>query len=87
MYDAEDRFMVGNELNRYKIGSVTEGLKRNDDGTLTIRISHKKPTDANHLANWLPAPDGFFMLQARLYEPEDSIVKGEFKLPEVDRIE
>ena len=69
MYDAKDRFMVGNEINRYKIGSVTEGLKRNDDGTLTIYVSHAKPTDPTHLANWLPAPDDYFMLQARLYEP------------------
>ena len=87
MYDAQDRFMVENEIKRYKIGSVTEGLIRNDDGTLTIYISHKKPTDPTQLANWLPAPDGYFMLQARLYEPEDSIVKGEFKLPEMDRVE
>lgn len=87
MYDAQDRFMVDNEINRYKIGSVTEGLDRNEDGTLTIYISHKRPTDPTHLANWLPAPDGYFMLQARLYEPDDSIVKGEFKLPEMNRIE
>ncbi|MCE3014716.1 MAG: DUF1214 domain-containing protein [Pirellula sp.] len=87
MYDAQDRFMVENEIKRYKIGSVTEGLIRNDDGTLTIYISHKKPTDPTQLANWLPAPNGYFMLQARLYEPEDSIVKGEFKLPDMDRVE
>ena len=87
MYDAKDRFMVGNEINRYKIGSVTEGLIRNDDGTLTIYVSHAKPTDPAQLANWLPAPDDYFMLQARLYEPEESIVKGEFKLPEMDRVE
>ena len=87
MYDAEDRFMVENEIKRYKIGTVTEDLKRNDDGTLTIYISHKKPTDATHLANWLPAPDDYFMLQCRLYEPEDSVVEGQFKLPEMDRVE
>jgi hypothetical protein len=87
MYDAEDRFMVQNEINRQKIGSVTQGLKPNEDGTLTIHISHKKPTDPNQLANWLPAPDGYFMLQARLYEPEESVVKGEFKLPDMDRVE
>lgn len=87
MYDAQDRFMVENEIKRYKIGSVTEGLERNNNGTLTIYVSHKKPTDVTHLANWLPAPDGYFMLQARLYEPDESIVKGEFKLPEMDRVE
>ena len=87
LYDAQDRFMVGNEIGRYKIGSVTKGLERNKDGTLTIHVSHRKPTDPTRLANWLPAPDGEFMLQARLYEPEPSVVKGEFKLPQLDRIE
>ncbi|MEM8666113.1 MAG: DUF1214 domain-containing protein [Planctomycetota bacterium] len=87
MYDAEDRFMVENELKRYKIGTVTDGLKRNNDGSLTIYFSHEKPADASRLTNWLPAPDDFFMLQCRLYEPEESVVKGEFKLPEMDRIE
>lgn len=87
MYDAQDRFMVENGIKRYKIGSVTEGLKRNEDGTLTIHISHKKPTDARQLANWLPAPDDYFMLQCRLYEPEESVVEGAFKLPQVDPVE
>ena len=87
VYDAEDRFMVENEIKRFKIGTVTDGLKRNDDGTLTIYVSHKKPTDATHIANWLPAPDDYFMLQCRLYKPENSVVQGKFKLPEMDRVE
>lgn len=28
-----------------------------------------------------------FMLQCRLYEPEKSVVEGEFKLPEMERVE
>ena len=86
MYDAEDRFMVQNEINRYKIGSTTEGLIRNADGSLTISISHARPSDTMQLANWLPAPDGGFMLQVRLYEPSMEVVEGRFALPEMHKL-
>jgi len=86
MYDDVDRFMVDNEIDRYKIGTVTEGLQRNDDGTLTVYVAHDRPSDPKRLANWLPAPDGNFMLQIRLYEPFESVVEGEFQLPELYRI-
>ncbi len=83
MYDAKDRFMVENEIGRQKVGSVTKGLKRNDDGSLTIHISNSRPSDDTRLANWLPAPEGDFMLQCRLYEPDASVVRGDFQLPQV----
>ncbi|PWJ43747.1 hypothetical protein BC781_10193 [Sediminitomix flava] len=87
MYDAKDRFMVENEIDRYKIGSMTEGLKRNDDGSVTIIISNKKPKNKKMRANWLPAPADDFMLQFRLYEPEEVIYKGEYELPQLYKIE
>ena len=86
MYDDVDRFMVENPINRHKIGSTTEDLILNDDGSLTIHISHEEPTDPKASANWLPAPDGQFMLQIRLYEPEASVVTGQFELPQLYRI-
>ena len=86
MYDAQDRFMVKNDINRYKIGSMTEGLMYNDDGTLTIHISHDKPSDATQQANWLPAPDDNFMLQIRLYEPDEVVFSGAYELPEMYKV-
>lgn len=86
MYDDIDRFMVENEINRYKVGTTTEGLVRNDDGTLTVHIAHQRPNDPKQLANWLPAPDGNFMLQIRLYEPLKEVVEGEFQLPQLYKI-
>lgn len=85
-YDDVDRFMVDNEINRYKIGSTTDGLQRNDDGSLTVYIASEKPDDAKRLANWLPAPKGNFMLQIRLYEPQEAVVTGDFALPQLKRI-
>lgn len=59
----------------------------NNDGSLTVFISKDMPSDAKRLANWLPAPDGNFMLQIRLYEPLDSVVSGDFELPQLNKIE
>ncbi|GAL34658.1 putative exported protein [Vibrio maritimus] len=83
MYDAQDRFMVENAIDRFKIGSMTEDLVYNKDGSLTITISHQEPTDATERANWLPAPNDSFMLQVRLYEPKESVYTGQFSLPEM----
>ena len=87
MYDDTDRFMVENEINRYKVGTTTEGLQRNDDGSLTVYIAHQRPTDSKRIANWLPAPDGNFMLQIRLYEPLEHVVRGDFELPQLKRVD
>ncbi|WP_420848122.1 DUF1214 domain-containing protein, partial [Photobacterium sanctipauli] len=45
------------------------------------------PSDEKKLANWLPAPNDGFMLQVRLYEPEEKVVNGEFELPEMYKVE
>ncbi|KXX69586.1 hypothetical protein AVL50_16085 [Flammeovirga sp. SJP92] len=86
MYDAEDRFMVDNEIDRYKVGSMTEGMVYNKDGSLTIYISHEKPKNKKQLKNWLPAPNADFMLQCRLYEPNQRVVDGKFHLPELYKV-
>ncbi|MEM9326953.1 MAG: DUF1214 domain-containing protein, partial [Bacteroidota bacterium] len=87
MYDAVDRFMVQNEIDRYKVASMTEGLVYNEDGSLTIYISYARPNDPKQLANWLPAPNDDFMLQCRLYEPKQAVVDGGFKLPDLFKID
>lgn len=76
MYDAQDRFMVENEINRYKVGSLSDHLVYNDDGSLTVYISSEKPTDSKRLANWLPAPKDGFMLQIRMYEPKPEVYQA-----------
>ncbi|GAM66859.1 phosphatidylserine decarboxylase [Vibrio sp. JCM 19236] len=86
MYDAQDRFMVENEINRYKVGSLSDHLVYNDDGSLTVYISSEKPTDSKRLANWLPAPKDGFMLQIRMYEPKPEVYQGKFELPEMYKV-
>ena len=83
MYD-EDNLFIENEFGRYSIGSTTDGLKSNPDGSLTITIQKDRPTDPS---NWLPAPDGPFNVTMRLYGPAPSVLDGSYRLPAVQRVD
>jgi hypothetical protein len=61
--------MVENPIKRYSIGDRTRGLKYGEDGSLTLCIQHKAP-GAEKESNWLPCPDGPFMLALRNYWPD-----------------
>jgi hypothetical protein len=67
------------------IGSTTEGLATNPDGSLTIRIQHGRPEDALAGANWLSAPEGLFSLRMRFVGPGTSVRDGTYRLPAVTR--
>jgi len=84
MYD-KDGFFVDNPINRYNIGDRTLGLKNNTDSSLDISISSKNPGQAKE-SNWLPAPDGPFTLLLRMYIPDDSVVKGQYQIPPVEKV-
>ena len=81
MYD-KDGFFIDNPINRYNIGDRTVGLKNNTDGSFDIYIDSKNPGPEKE-SNWLPAPDGIFTLTLRMYNPEESVLKGEFEIPPV----
>jgi hypothetical protein len=62
MYDLPERLLVANPLKRYLINSpMLPDLKKDADGGLTIHIQHQSP-GAGHESNWLPAPNGPFVL-------------------------
>ena len=79
---APDMLYVENEYGRYSIGSTTDGMKMNPDGSLTILIQNDVPADTS---NWLPAPAGDFNLTMRLYGPQLSVLDGSYRLPAVKR--
>ncbi|MEV6979422.1 DUF1254 domain-containing protein [Kitasatospora sp. NPDC093806] len=81
MYALPDRRLVDNTLDRYAIGDGTPGLVRDPDGGLTLHLRHKRPANADHSANWLPAPDGPFAVVVRLYGPDESVLDGRWTLP------
>lgn len=78
-------FFFDNPLRRYAIGDRTAGLIWNDDGSLDIDISAEEPA-ATHRPNWLPAPEGRFMLLFRGYMPRKALLSGEYRLPRVKKI-
>jgi hypothetical protein len=73
-------YLADNPINRYAIGDRTPGLVYNEDGSLDIYIQHDSPGPDKE-SNWLPAPAGDFSLNMRLYNPQDSVLKGEYQYP------
>lgn len=82
MYD-EHEFFIENDSKRYSIGSTTDGLKTDPDGSITILIQNERPEDTS---NWLPAPTGSFNLTMRLYGSQTPILDGSYRLPAVKRV-
>jgi hypothetical protein len=83
MYDDKE-FFIENDFGRYSIGSTTDGLKTDADGSITLHIQHDDPGAAKQ-SNWLPAPAGSFNLTMRLYGAETPILDGSYRLPPVRR--
>jgi hypothetical protein len=79
------RGLVENPIHRYAIGSRTEGIKYNPDGSLDLFIQAHAP--AGHELNWLPAPDGPFVLTMRLYLLEPALLNGTYKIPPVSCVD
>ena len=46
MYSIPDFYLVANEIDRYSLGDRTPGIVFDDDGGLTITMSHAKPSDS-----------------------------------------
>jgi hypothetical protein len=79
------RALVENSIHRYAIGSRTEGLKYNPDGSLDLFIQAHAP--AGHESNWLPAPGGSFVLTMRLYLPKPELLNGTYKIPPISCVD
>ena len=85
MYSVPDFYLVENPINRYSIGDRTAGVVLDEDGALTITISHERPTGEKEAANWLPSPAGDFRPVMRMYEPDSSILDQTYEFPAITR--
>jgi len=56
-----------------------------DDGALTITISHERPAGEKEAANWLPSPAGDVRPVMRMYEPDASILEQGYEFPPIAR--
>jgi len=86
VYDAADKLLVANPLERYKVGSDTRGLATAADGSVTVLLRHSAPA-GDAAKNWLPTPAGPFYLVLRLYQPRSEVLNGTYQLPQVVRDE
>jgi len=82
VYDA-NQHLYANEIGRYVLGSrQLPAMRRNTDGSLTIRIQHDRP-DETRVPNWLPCPADDFILTFRTYLPLMEIRRGLWSAPPV----
>jgi len=77
-----DMFFAEHPAGRYTIGDRTPGLVQAADGSLTVVLSHDDPREPT--ANWLPVPDGPFVLMLRLYLPGKAVLDGDYDYPPVE---
>ena len=75
-----DLYPVENEIDRWSISDRTPGLVYDDDGSLTILISAERPAKT---ANWLPVPNGPFLLGMRVYEGQTEVIACEWFPPQL----
>jgi hypothetical protein len=86
MYKLPEQLLIENEINRYVIGSASKGLKYNSDGSLDIYIQKDNP-GRQKASNWLPAHNGKFSLQARMYWPKPEALNPLYVPPAVKKEE
>jgi hypothetical protein len=81
LYELPSSLLSANPLHRYLINSpMLPGLKRDDDGGVTLAIQHADP-GGDEQANWLPAPAGPFFVAMRLYWPKPDALDGRWQAP------
>ncbi len=82
-----DEFLIDNPINRFALGD-RDPLVFNADGSLDLWIQATPPHQKAATANWLPVQMGSaFLLNARLYWPADKALKGQWKMPVVERLD
>jgi hypothetical protein len=81
-----DNFYVKNVLNRYGILSSMP-LKYNPDDSLDVYLQRFSP-GADKESNWLPIPpSGSVNVTVRVYQPEQSLIDGSYKLPPIQKVQ
>ncbi len=73
-----DLYLVENEMNRWSISDRTPNLRYEEDGSLVLSLSAARPSDTS---NWLPVPDGPFMLGMRVYEGRPEVINCQWFPP------
>jgi hypothetical protein len=87
MYDFPAQLMVDNRLNRYLLNSpMIPEFKKDADGGVTLYFQNESPS-ADKESNWLPAPEGPFLMVMRLYWPKEEALDGKWTAPKLIKVE
>ena len=87
MYEMPASLLVANPINRYLINSpMLPQLKKDADGGITLYIQNASPGKAME-SNWLPAPQGPFIVVLRLYWPKTEVLSGAWKQPALKKLQ
>jgi len=81
----DGHFFEPNALGRYSLGTKNRTLNRDADGSLTLYAGAQVPGKDKE-SNWLPAPEGVFSLYLRTYWPEEAVLGGTWKPPQVELV-
>jgi len=85
MYRVPENLLVANPLDRYVLNSaMLPQFRRDEDGWLTLLIQKDSPGPELE-ANWLPAPEGPFMVPMRMYWPKEEAIEGTWTEPPMQR--
>ncbi|TNJ41248.1 DUF1254 domain-containing protein [Tamlana fucoidanivorans] len=84
MYKLPEQLFIENDINRYVISSATEGLQYNEDGSLDVYIQKNNPGE-DKVSNWLPAHDGKFSIQGRIYWPDSEALNPLYAPPAIEK--
>jgi hypothetical protein len=75
-----DLYLVDNEIERYSLSDRTPGLRYDASGGLTVQLSAARPPGEQ---NWLPVPEGPYLLGLRVYEGLPTVVDCEWFPPDL----
>ena len=82
VYPNDTGLLYPNEIDRYAVGSTTDGLTDSAAGVATILLQHDRPDSP---ANWLPVPAGPFYVDLRMWEPRTGATDGGWLPPAIRR--
>jgi hypothetical protein len=87
MYELPESLLVANPIDRYLLNStMLADFVRDGDGGITLYVQHDSPGKARE-RNWLPAPEGPFVVVMRLYWPKPEALDGTWKQPPLKRVQ
>ena len=85
VYDIENRLIIRNEIKRSDRSSRTEGLIKNDDGSVDIYFGPTAPEGKE--VNWVQTNKGqSFFVYLRLYGPEQAYFDQTFPMSKIEKV-